>query len=659
MNTMRIKELAAVLTIAVLVPLYLGHRDRPAAGALAASLGGAPRSAFEVGDPDITVRRVWEGVDPDFWASKPSPDGRYVTEIDWSTGDLAVVDLLTAELRRVTDKGSWAERSEWAETSVFSPDGSRIAYTYFSEDRRRYQIRIIDADGSNQRVVYDPEFENFYAMLQAWQGDRILAWLWFPASCDEPPCPPEDEAGQERSGIARLGWVSSRDGGVQTIRSFPDAGRREVGDLPATASPDGRFLAFGRRRSLTAAQEDVDAVILSASGEQVAAIEGPSDDLPIGWTPDGATFLFRSDREFTEGVWGQEFRDGRLVGAPTLLRGDLWRMNPIGLAGDALFYGVFTESPGVYVAPMDPEGGALLPGEVALEEPSAAVARSPVWSPDGRRIAYVRQQGTPIFPRPQLIVASLAGGDGREMDLPLGLRLTLLRWTEDGTLLGYGMDPGIGQWSVFGFDLSSGRVEPVVSLEADELPTPYYMRFALSPDGGTGYFAAQADGDPSGPARLVSLDLRSHEATELTGPLDFDPWGGATVSPDGSMLAVTGGDSDVKTSLYVLPATGGVPREVYSVEYPLGFEAAATVEWSPEGTALFVPVWDDAAGEQDGRRRIDLATGEAVRVEDSASARKLEARELAISPDGRRVAFVGGMPRGEIWMLRGLAGGPR
>ncbi len=57
-----------------------------------------------VQDTALVVRRLWVGTEPDFWASTPSPDGRYVSEVDWITGDLAVLDLLTGELRRVTDK---------------------------------------------------------------------------------------------------------------------------------------------------------------------------------------------------------------------------------------------------------------------------------------------------------------------------------------------------------------------------------------------------------------------------------------------------------------------------------------------------------------------------------------------------------------------------
>ncbi len=129
-----------------------------------AALAQAVFSSFSVRPPvvaaaaldqerGLVVQRLWVGTEPDFWASAPSPDGRYVSEIDWITGDLAVLDLLTGQLRRVTDKGPWDQVIEWAEMSAFSPDGQQLAYSYWNEDLWGYEIRIIDVDGSNGRAL--------------------------------------------------------------------------------------------------------------------------------------------------------------------------------------------------------------------------------------------------------------------------------------------------------------------------------------------------------------------------------------------------------------------------------------------------------------------------------------------------------------------------
>ncbi|MCH7857355.1 MAG: hypothetical protein IIB37_11440, partial [Gemmatimonadetes bacterium] len=84
---------------------------RPASG---------PQQAYE-------LRRVWSGTDFNFYFNEPSPDGRYVSEIDYPTGNLAVRDLMTGELVLVTNHGADGDRG-LAYGSVFSPDGKRLAY---------------------------------------------------------------------------------------------------------------------------------------------------------------------------------------------------------------------------------------------------------------------------------------------------------------------------------------------------------------------------------------------------------------------------------------------------------------------------------------------------------------------------------------------------
>ena len=90
-----------ILTVLTLGVAGAGCRGEPGESALAkqipavdpaqerASAGGAAQSA--------RLRRLWAGEQFSFYLSSPSPDGRYVTEIDWSTGNLAVRDLERAD----------------------------------------------------------------------------------------------------------------------------------------------------------------------------------------------------------------------------------------------------------------------------------------------------------------------------------------------------------------------------------------------------------------------------------------------------------------------------------------------------------------------------------------------------------------------------------
>ena len=70
-----------------------------------------------------------------------SPDGRYLSFTDWTTGDLAVHDFVTNTDRHLTNKGSWNDSSEGADFNVMSRDGSALAYAWAI--RNRYQLRTL------------------------------------------------------------------------------------------------------------------------------------------------------------------------------------------------------------------------------------------------------------------------------------------------------------------------------------------------------------------------------------------------------------------------------------------------------------------------------------------------------------------------------------
>ena len=99
----------------------------------------------------MVARQVWASGADTFGA--PSPDGRYLSFVDWETGDLAVRDLASDQNRRITNKGSWSESEEYAESSAVSPDSRQIAYAWFNNDNF-YELRLIAASGGQPRVLF-------------------------------------------------------------------------------------------------------------------------------------------------------------------------------------------------------------------------------------------------------------------------------------------------------------------------------------------------------------------------------------------------------------------------------------------------------------------------------------------------------------------------
>jgi len=104
------------------------------------------QGVMEKGDIEFKIRKLWEGADVDITGSV-SPDGRYVSYTDLTSGDLAVRELATGQKRRLTTN---PERSAWTGSSVFSPDGKQIAFSWSVWDT---ELRVIGLDGSNLRTL--------------------------------------------------------------------------------------------------------------------------------------------------------------------------------------------------------------------------------------------------------------------------------------------------------------------------------------------------------------------------------------------------------------------------------------------------------------------------------------------------------------------------
>ena len=100
-----------------------GEQSEAAAQARArlAALAGKTASS----NSQMVTRRVWAGSDVDVLGSL-SPDGRYLSCVDLMTGDLALRDMATRKMRRLTNEGSSTE----IRFSAISPDGKEVAYDW-------------------------------------------------------------------------------------------------------------------------------------------------------------------------------------------------------------------------------------------------------------------------------------------------------------------------------------------------------------------------------------------------------------------------------------------------------------------------------------------------------------------------------------------------
>ena len=227
----------------------------------------------------------------------------------------------------------------------------------------------------------------------------------------------------------------------------------------------------------------------------------------------------------------------------------------------------------------------------------------PAWSPDGSRIAFVRDSSA-------IWAMNADGSDPVELTAGEGDdTLYSPRWSPDGTRIAYvrfALSIGYRMWVI---DAVGG--EPI------DLARASGINFAWSPDGTKIAF----EGPSGGNADIFTMNSDGTEQTNrtnLAGPDRAPAW-----SPDGERILFTSGSSP-NTDVWVMTADGNKPRNL-------------TNSKGGDGSGIFLPdgskivfsrggdlFWMNADGT--GQQQI-TTSGEG---DDS---------EPAISPDGKRIAW--------------------
>jgi Tol biopolymer transport system component len=623
---MKIPIAALSILLLAFAPLGFGPDSAGSVWVGAAAVQAQTEAAAQA-EQGLILRRVWTGTEPDFYASSPSPDGRYLTEIDWATGNLAVLDLLSGELRQVTKGGSWTDSLAWAESSVFSPDGSQIAYAWFSPGKVGYEIWAINADGTHPHVLLPQHEDRAYFLIDDWSSDGRHLLV--------------QSVGVE--GI-ELALVSTSDRSMRVLKSLGS----EYTSL-AAFSPDDRYVAYTHPSRDGSKDSDIFAISV-ADGREFRLLGGPSDDRLMGWTPDGKSMLFYSDREVTQGIWRLPIGRDLAAGEPELLRADVWRLLPLGFSREAYFYGVPIEQPQVYTGAVDVAAGRFLRSPTPVQDVSAGRSMAGDWSPDGKYLAYVTND--PLTQSWRLVVRPVTGDGTRE--IPLELRsVRKVRWATDSrTLMIVGTAPELRD-ALVRVDLATGRLERLLcftfglmDLDACSVPTiegdPRYLEF--SPDGRTLYFAR---GNPiMGEAQIAARDMSSGVEREIAAVRSLFS---LSVSPDGHTLAMVDADRSTGVSrLLTVPTAGGEVRELYRADSAGAFEFASGTPWTSDGRHILFISEDGVAW------KISSAGGEPQRLVELPGS--YDFRHFRLHPDGSRITYDSGELKAEIWMIQNIPG---
>ena len=579
----------------------------------------------------MAVRLVMDDPEGDV-AGTISADGRYLSCADWDTGNAGICDLSTGEKKVLTQYGDWNDEGAWKKSgftdmNIISPDGSRIAYTYYTSSREpgaKVELRVMNSDGTGERALYSkaPYGNGGWITPDAWSSDgqQILARIHLP----------EEEYGPPSRGGYALVLLSAEDGAITTLRELRSTRRYRRRTF---LSRDSRYVAYDFPPNQQVSDGDV--FVLSVKDRKsVAVAPHRADDYALGWTPDGNTLLFASNRTGSYGIWSVAIDDGKPQGEPSLLRPHVGKITSAGSDDKGtLYYSLKSEPRNAYSATLDPETGKATGRPRLFTDRFSGSHDWAAWSPDGSQVAYRSWQGPSDQSSMKISIRSLEDGSEREV-VPQLASFSNLTWHAKGdSLLVRGRPRSAATQGLYRVDAQTGATELVLA-ETD------FSISGWTSDGNEVILLLQE------PSRFVKRTLTSgDDKTIYELPEGYYRMFSGGLSPDGSMLAVNQMQGPSGGALILVSTESGEDHEIYRYEKGAFMNhSLGLVAWAPDNRSLYVGIRGEG-------RIVRLAAQGGKPVEtglirdvwsDELSEEELDARRLSalsISPDGKSISF--------------------
>ncbi len=252
------------------------------------------------------------------------------------------------------------------------------------------------------------------------------------------------------------------------------------------------------------------------------------------------------------------------------------------------------------------------------------------FSPDGKRVAYLRDN-SPTFGKYRLLITDLASGEEKVLvDEPLTTNFADLSWSPDGKTIVTDQVQG-AQRGLFAIDASSGAIHPLLVSDDKVFHYPVWL-----PDG-SGVLATYGKTANNDRTQIGFVSYPKGEFHTLTN--DTNSYQGISLSADGKSLVTVLNNENRRVS--VMPSDASNPgTELTSRQTTWG------VEWTPDSKLLFDLDYSIVT--------VDPATGEKTTLQSANGTNYLSTPNLC--PDGKTMVVADGALTQNVFRMDATGG---
>lgn len=545
-----------------------------------------------------------------------SPDGKSLAIQDSSSGDLAIRDIETGEIKRLTKKGNRTTAEQFI-LGQWSPDGKKIAYGWLNKDNTA-DLRLVGTDGSEPRILFDDKDCEILPTGWSPDGKFILAVV------------------RKKAAEFQVVLVSAADGSVQVLKTSP----KPIDSLIMGFSRDGKYIAYDSPQKENASENDI--FLLSRDGKQeIRLAEHPAQDKFLGWLPNSNILLFSSDRAVSMDVWMIRTAEGKPLGEPVLVKKDIGTIQPLGITDKgSFFYGVGTYMVDIYEAGVDLDKGVIVDPPKKLSQKFIGPIYYPRWSPDGKSFAYLverRETGKPSA----FFICVQTDSKKEERWIPIQISSNWgLDWASDGRSFFATVEDKNGRQGLFRIDPQTGGLTLLSQSEPDSL----IKVFAVAPDGKSVFYASFQWKKKL--SIIIKRDLATGQEKELYRKASPPDIGRLTVSPDSRYLSFS--TSDVVANqgyvIRIIDLADGKIRDILQGK----LDRFTPHVWMRDGKSiLFIKRPSDSRGEKGELWRVPSAGGEPTKIDLGIELKG----DADLSPDEKRIVYTDAKLVLEIWAM--------